>query len=42
MFPTISLADMSSPLHNYLTVDPEVFLSNPKNMEILYTMCQKV
>ncbi|XP_028414621.1 importin-7-like [Dendronephthya gigantea] len=34
--------DMSSPLHNYLTVDPEVFLSNPKNMEILYTMCQKI
>ncbi|CAB4007819.1 Importin-7, partial [Paramuricea clavata] len=34
--------DMSSPLHNYLTVDPEVFLANPKNMEILYTMCQKI
>ena len=38
----ISSIDMASPLHNYLTVDPQTFLANPKNMEIVYTMCKKV
>lgn len=34
--------DMASPLHNYITVAPEVFLATPKNMEIVYMMCKKV
>lgn len=29
-------------LHNYVTVDTDVFLSNPKNVEIIYSMCKKV
>lgn len=29
-------------LHNYVTVDTDTLLSNPKNLEIIYTMCKKV
>ncbi|XP_046861110.1 importin-7-like [Xenia sp. Carnegie-2017] len=34
--------DMSSPLHNYITVNPEAFISNSKNMEIVFAMCHKM
>ena len=29
-------------LHNYVTVDTDTLLSNPKHLEIIYTMCKKV
>ncbi|CAJ0960718.1 unnamed protein product [Ranitomeya imitator] len=35
-------ADMMPLLHNYITVDTETLLSNPKHLEIIYTMCKKV
>ncbi|XP_057712393.1 importin-8 [Corythoichthys intestinalis] len=34
--------DMMPLLHNYVTVDTDVFLSNPKNLEIIFRMCKKV
>uniref|UniRef100_A0A4W3GXB4 Importin 8 n=1 Tax=Callorhinchus milii TaxID=7868 RepID=A0A4W3GXB4_CALMI len=34
--------DMMPVLHNYVTVDTDAFLSNPKNVEIVYNMCKKV
>ncbi|XP_061921593.1 importin-8 isoform X1 [Entelurus aequoreus] len=34
--------DMLPLLHNYVTVDTDVFLSNPKHVEIIYSMCKKV
>ncbi|XP_054655846.1 importin-8 isoform X1 [Dunckerocampus dactyliophorus] len=34
--------DMLPLLHNYVTVDTDVFLSNPKHLEIIYSMCKKV
>ncbi|XP_053574782.1 importin-8 [Bombina bombina] len=34
--------DMMPLLHNYITVDTETLLSNPKHLEIIYTMCKKV
>ncbi|XP_031754525.1 importin-8 isoform X1 [Xenopus tropicalis] len=34
--------DMMPLLHNYITVDTNTLLSNPKNVEIIYTMCKKV
>ncbi|XP_054844381.1 importin-8 [Eublepharis macularius] len=35
-------ADMMPLLHNYITVDTDTLLSNPKNLEIIYAMCKKV
>ncbi|XP_034259500.1 importin-8 isoform X1 [Pantherophis guttatus] len=35
-------ADMMPLLHNYVTVDTDILLSNSKNLEIIYTMCKKV
>ena len=29
-------------LHNYVTVDTDMLLSNPKHLEVIYTMCRKV
>lgn len=29
-------------LHNYVTVDTDMFLSNPKHLEVIYSMCKKV
>ncbi|ERE66589.1 importin-8-like protein [Cricetulus griseus] len=29
-------------LHNYVTVDTNALLSNPKHLEVLFTMCRKV
>uniref|UniRef100_A0A674E3T2 Importin 8 n=1 Tax=Salmo trutta TaxID=8032 RepID=A0A674E3T2_SALTR len=29
-------------LHNYVTVDTDTLLSNPKYLEVIYTMCKKV
>ena len=29
-------------LHNYVTVDTDMLLSNPKHLEVIYTMCKKV
>lgn len=34
--------DMMPLLHNYITVDTSTLLSNPKHLEIIYTMCKKV
>ncbi len=34
--------DMMPALHNYITVDPDTFLGNPRNMEIIYDMCKTV
>lgn len=34
--------DMMPLLHNYVTVDTDTLLSNPKHLEIIYTMCKKV
>ncbi len=35
-------ADMMPALHNYTTVDPTTFISNPKHLEIIYNMCKGV
>ncbi|XP_070612520.1 importin-8 isoform X1 [Erythrolamprus reginae] len=35
-------ADMMPLLHNYVTVDTDILLSDSKNLEIIYTMCKKV
>uniref|UniRef100_F6ZKI5 Importin 8 n=1 Tax=Ornithorhynchus anatinus TaxID=9258 RepID=F6ZKI5_ORNAN len=35
-------ADMMPLLHNYVTIDTDTLLSNPKHFEIIYTMCRKV
>lgn len=29
-------------LHNYITVDPQNFIANPKHFEMVYEMCSKV
>lgn len=29
-------------LHNYVTVDTDMLLSNPKHLEVIYNMCKKV
>lgn len=29
-------------LHNYVTIDTDTLLSNPKHLEIIYAMCKKV
>ncbi|POI34227.1 hypothetical protein CIB84_002021 [Bambusicola thoracicus] len=34
--------DMMPLLHNYVTVDTDTLLSNPKHLEIIYAMCKKV
>ncbi|XP_072510513.1 importin-8 isoform X2 [Notamacropus eugenii] len=34
-------ADMMPLLHNYVTIDTVTLLSNPKHLEIIYTMCRK-
>uniref|UniRef100_UPI00398F7D15 importin-8 isoform X3 n=1 Tax=Pristiophorus japonicus TaxID=55135 RepID=UPI00398F7D15 len=34
--------DMMPLLHNYVTIDTGAFLSNPKNVEIIYNLCKKV
>ncbi|XP_013398069.1 importin-7 [Lingula anatina] len=34
--------DMMPALHNYVTVDPQAFLANPKHLEIIYNMCKTV
>ncbi|XP_059833809.1 importin-8 isoform X4 [Hypanus sabinus] len=34
--------DMMPLLHNYVTVDTDAFLFNPKNVEIIYNLCKKV
>ncbi|XP_061663321.1 importin-8 isoform X2 [Syngnathoides biaculeatus] len=34
--------DMMPLLHNYVTVDTDVFIANPNNLEIIYNMCKKV
>ncbi|NXI22221.1 IPO8 protein, partial [Sterrhoptilus dennistouni] len=35
-------ADMMPLLHNYVTIDTDTLLSNPKHLEIIYSMCKKV
>ncbi|XP_048863861.1 importin-8 isoform X2 [Brienomyrus brachyistius] len=34
--------DMMPLLHNYVTVDTDMLLSNSKHLEVIYTMCKKV
>ncbi|XP_064877738.1 importin-8-like isoform X1 [Oncorhynchus nerka] len=34
--------DMMPLLHNYITVDTDMLLSNPKYLEVIYNMCKKV
>ncbi|NXY43556.1 IPO8 protein, partial [Ceuthmochares aereus] len=34
--------DMMPLLHNYVTLDTDTLLSNPKHLEIIYAMCKKV
>ena len=36
------VADMMPLLHNYVTVDTDMLLSNPKHLEVIYSMCKKV
>ncbi|KAM9673166.1 importin-8 isoform 2-T2 [Trichechus inunguis] len=36
------IIDMMPLLHNYVTIDTNTLLSNPKHLEILFTMCRKV
>uniref|UniRef100_A0A8C2ZYC9 Importin 8 n=1 Tax=Cyclopterus lumpus TaxID=8103 RepID=A0A8C2ZYC9_CYCLU len=33
--------DMMPLLHNYVTVDTDMLLSNPKHLEVIYSMCKK-
>lgn len=42
MITVCSLSDMMPLLHNYVTVDTDMLLSNPKYLEVIYTMCKKV
>ncbi|XP_064634569.1 importin-7-like [Lineus longissimus] len=34
--------DMMPALHNYITVDSPVFMSKPKNLEIVFSMCKAI
>uniref|UniRef100_A0A3Q3WKQ5 Importin N-terminal domain-containing protein n=1 Tax=Mola mola TaxID=94237 RepID=A0A3Q3WKQ5_MOLML len=34
--------DMMPLLHNYVTVDTDMLLSNPKHLEVIYSMCKKM
>lgn len=34
--------EMMPALHNFVTVDPAAFVSNPKNFEVIYNMCKEV
>lgn len=38
----VFLTDMMPLLHNYVTVDTDMLLSNSKYLEVIYTMCKKV
>lgn len=38
----LHFADMMPLLHNYVTVDTDMLLSNPKHLEVIYSMCKKV
>jgi len=33
---------MMPALHNYVTVDPQAFLSDAKHMEMVYNICKTV
>ncbi|KAG9511316.1 Importin-7 [Fragariocoptes setiger] len=34
--------DMMSPIHNYITVDPQTFISNRDNLRAIYEMCSTI
>lgn len=34
--------DMMSPIHNYITVDPQTFLSNRSNLGAIFEMCRTI
>jgi len=34
--------DMMPALHNYVTVDPDAFISDPERIQIIYDMCKKI
>lgn len=38
----VSVTDMMPLLHNYVTVDTDILLSDTKYLEIIYSMCKKV
>jgi len=40
--PYVLIADMTAALHNYITVEPQKFLANPKHLEMIYNMCKTV
>lgn len=34
--------DMMAPLHNYITIDTDAFLSNEQRLLVIYNMCKEV
>lgn len=42
MMVCVRVTDMMPLLHNYVTVDTDMLLSNPKHLEVIYSMCKKV
>lgn len=42
MMVCVCVTDMMPLLHNYVTVDTDMLLSNPKHLEVIYSMCKKV
>lgn len=34
--------DLMPALHNYVTIDPEAFLSNENHINVIFDMCQSV
>jgi len=38
----VSVKDMMPSLYNYVTIDPDVFLSHPSHMEMMFNMCRTV
>ena len=41
-FDMFCVPDMMPALHNYITVDTETFSSDPRYLEMIYTMCKSV
>lgn len=35
-------SDMMSPIHNYITVDPNTFISSRNNLGLIFDMCQSI
>ena len=39
---TVFVVDLMPSLYNYITVDPDVFLSQPSHMEMIFNICRAV